>query len=220
MRKRKKDPELNSEDAVEAVESTEFASEGDANAVGTADDGVGPNVGAVDGEADDHVALVEAPEAAILRLTEEVEEHKDRHLRLAAEFDNFRKRMDRQRNEIRQNARSEVMRSILETLDNLSRVTALDVSEAKAEDVIEGVQMVERSLMRELEGVGLTQVGFVDERFDPNDHEAVATAHAPDEDKVDLIAAVLQVGYRLGDILLRPARVQVYVTPPQEESGD
>ena len=168
---------------------------------------------------DDHLALVEAPEAAVQRLTDEVAEQKERCLRLAAEFDNFRKRVERQRSEIRQNARSEVVRSILETLDNLARVTELDTTEANVNDVIAGVQMVERSLLRELESVCLTKVGGVDERFDPNDHEAVSTAAAPDEEKVDLVAAVFQVGYRFGGILLRPARVQVYVAPMVDEDA-
>ena len=106
-----------------------------------------------------------------------------------------------------------------ETLDNLARVTDLDATDANVNDVIAGVQMVERSLSRELEGAGLTKVGSVDERFDPNEHEAVSTAAAPDEEKVDLVAAVFQVGYRFGGILLRPARVQVYVAPMVDEDA-
>jgi molecular chaperone GrpE len=168
---------------------------------------------------DDEFALVEVPEAAVERLTIELAEQNERCLRLAAEFDNFRKRVERQRSEIRQNARSEVVRSILETLDNLARVTALDTTEAKVDDVISGVQMVERSLLRELESAGLTRVGSVDERFDPNDHEAVSTAAAPGEENVDFVAAVFQVGYRFGGILLRPARVQVYVAPMVDEDA-
>lgn len=183
------------------------------------DDGLAAGSDAEEVPSDDEFALVEVPEAAVERLTIELAEQNERCLRLAAEFDNFRKRVERQRTEIRQNARSEVVRSILETLDNLARVTALDTTEAKVDDVISGVQMVERSLLRELESAGLTRVGSVDERFDPNDHEAVSTAAAPDEEKVDLVAAVFQVGYRFGGILLRPARVQVYVAPMVDEDA-
>ena len=172
---------------------------------------------AAESDHDDHVALMESPEVAVRRLTAEMAEEKERYLRLAAEFDNFRKRVDRQRNEIRQNERSEVVRSILETLDNLARVTALDANDANVSDVIAGVQLVERSLLRELESLGLTKVGGVDERFDPHDHEAVSTVTALADDKVDLVAAVFQVGYRLGGTLLRPARVQVYVAPADDE---
>jgi molecular chaperone GrpE len=183
------------------------------------DDAVQDRVAESDAELveDDSVALVEVPEAAVERLSAELAEQKEQCLRLAAEFDNFRKRVERQRAEIRQNAQSEVVRSILETLDNLARVTALDAADANVEDVVAGVQMVERSLLRELEAAGLTKVGSVDERFDPNNHEAVSTAAAPDDEKMDLIAAVFQVGYRFGGILLRPARVQVYVAKSEDE---
>jgi molecular chaperone GrpE len=210
MRKRKQEEEENKEETLEGIDPLEAELQGDATQEDTED--LQP-VEEPEPEDDGHVALVETSEAVIQRLTEELNEEKERWLRLAAEFDNFRKRVERQRGENRHNARSEIVRSILETLDNLARVTALEGTDTSADDVIAGVQMVERGLMRELESAGLVRVGSVDEVFDPNDHEAVSTTAAPDEEKVDLIAAVFQVGYRFGGTLLRPARVQVYVAP-------
>jgi molecular chaperone GrpE len=210
MRKRKQEEEENKEETLEGIDPLEAELQGDATQEDTED--LQP-VEEPEAEDDGHVALVETSEAVIQRLTEELNEEKERWLRLAAEFDNFRKRVERQRGENRHNARSEIVRSILETLDNLARVTALEGTDTSADDVIAGVQMVERGLMRELESAGLVRVGSVDEVFDPNDHEAVSTTAAPDEEKVDLIAAVFQVGYRFGGTLLRPARVQVYVAP-------
>ena len=160
-------------------------------------------------------ALVETPEAAVVRLTEELDAHKDRYLRLAAEFDNFRKRVVRDRTETRGRAQADVMAVLLESLDDLSRVAALDPAQSSVEDVVAGVGLVERKLLRELQNQGLQRIGTDGEQFDPNDHEAVATARAPAEDKEDRVAAVLQVGYRLGNMLLRPARVQVFVAPPE-----
>ena len=160
-------------------------------------------------------ALVETPEAAVVRLTEELDAHKDRYLRLAAEFDNFRKRVVRDRTEARARAQADVMAVLLESLDDLSRVAALDPAQSSVEDVVAGVGLVERKLLRELQNQGLQRIGTDGEQFDPNDHEAVATARAPAEDKEDRVAAVLQVGYRLGNMLLRPARVQVFVAPPE-----
>ena len=160
-------------------------------------------------------ALVETPEAAVVRLTEELDAHKDRYLRLAAEFDNFRKRVVRDRTEARARAQADVMAVLLESLDDLSRVAALDPAQSSVEDVVAGVGLVERKLLRELQNQGLQRIGTDGEQFDPNDHEAVATAPAPAEDKEDRVAAVLQVGYRLGNMLLRPARVQVFVAPPE-----
>ncbi len=222
MKKRKRDRvEVGEvgEQAGEEVEPVEHIdeSEGDAEA-GAAYEELAAESDA--SAATDQHALVEAPEAAVERLEAEVEAQKDSYLRLAAEFDNFRKRVERQRSEIRQDGRSEIVRLILETLDNLERVSAVDPAEASVEDVIAGVRMVERSLLRELEGAGLVKVGSVGEQFDPNDHEAVSTALAPDEDYVDRIAAVLQVGYRFQGNLLRPARVQVFVTPASQEIRD
>ena len=221
MRKRKKNRDAIKEIKIESdtpeEQEEQEGVEDEAGGNGLAE---GLDIAELTGE--DDLALVEVPEtpeATVERLTIEVAEQNERCLRLAAEFDNFRKRVERQRTEIRQNARSEVVRSILETLDNLARVTALENTDANVNDVIAGVQMVERSLLRELESAGLTKVGNVDERFDPNDHEAVSTAAAPDEEKVDFIAAVFQVGYRFGGILLRPARVQVYVAPMVDEDA-
>ncbi len=215
MRKRKQDHKVEIEETVEETDSL------DAGKDGAPEEPVAETPAEADIEDEAHSALLETPEAVIQRVTEQLDEERERYLRLAAEFDNFRKRVDRQRGENRQNARAEVVRSILETLDNLARVTAVEGSETSVADVIAGVQMVERGLMRELENAGLVKIGNVDEPFDPNDHEAVSTAIAPDEEKVNLIAAVLQVGYRFGKNLLRPARVQVYVAAPSEaDSGE
>ena len=219
MRKRKKNREVIQEIEIEseAPAEPELQEDGPEDEVGR--EGITAESDKEELSGDDHLSLVEAPEAVIERLTIEVAEQNERCLRLAAEFDNFRKRVERQRSEIRQHARSEVVRSILETLDNLARVTALDTTDANVNDIVAGVQMVERSLLRELESAGLTKVGSIDERFDPNDHEAVSTAAAPDEEKEDLVAAVFQVGYRFGGILLRPARVQVYVAPMVDDDA-
>ncbi|UCG86957.1 MAG: nucleotide exchange factor GrpE [Gemmatimonadota bacterium] len=159
-------------------------------------------------------ALVETPEAAVVRLTEELDSQKDRYLRLAAEFDNFRKRMVRERTEARARAQADLAANLLESLDDLSRVAALDPAQSSMEDVVAGVGLVERKLLRELQNQGLQRIGNAGEQFDPNDHEAVATAPAPAEEQENQVAAVLQVGYRLGSMLLRPARVQVFVAPP------
>jgi molecular chaperone GrpE len=156
-------------------------------------------------------ALVETPEAAIDRLTQESESQKDRYLRLAAEFDNFRKRMVRERSETTSRAQAQIVSRMLESLDDLSRVAHLDPANATVEDVVSGVELVERKLLRELDGQGLRRIGAVGDPFDPNDHEAVATATPPTDDEDGTVAAVLQVGYKFGSTLLRPARVQVFV---------
>ena len=153
-------------------------------------------------------------EAAVEHLQAELDGLNDRYLRLAAEFDNFRKRTLRERAEVRGRAQADFARQLLETLDDLARVTALEAENVTVHDVIEGIHMVERKLMQELERTGFERVGTTGEAFDPNHHEAVATQPAAGEAVPGTIGNVLQPGYRLGNVLLRPARVVVVVDGP------
>lgn len=163
---------------------------------------------------------VEATEAAevVDRLSAQLDELNDRYLRLAADFDNFRKRTVRERAELRHRSQAEFARKLLEALDDLGRVVALETSSATVHDVINGVHLVEQKLMQELEHAGLQRVGTEGEPFNPNDHEAVATRPAGGDGEAGTVGSVLQPGYRFGEVLLRPARVVVWVEgePPAE----
>ncbi len=135
----------------------------------------------------------------------------NRHLRMAAEYENFRKRTARERGELWSRAQADVVTNILDALDDLGRVLDVDPAQAKAGDVIKGVELVERKLVRELESAGLERVGEVGEPFDPNHHEAIGSLPAESEDQDHTVGAVLQWGYRFGGALIRPARVQVFM---------
>jgi molecular chaperone GrpE len=166
-------------------------------------------------------ALVEPAEATVRRLTEQVEQLNDRYLRLAAEFDNFKKRTQRERSETWNRAQAEVVAGVLDTLDDLGRVAHLDPEATPARDLLAGIELVERKLLRELSGAGLERVGATGEPFDPNVHEAVASLPAPDAEQDHRVAAVMQPGYRFGGALLRPARVSVYVwQDPADEDAE
>nr|AKQ04642.1 GrpE protein, molecular chaperone GrpE [uncultured Gemmatimonadetes bacterium Rifle_16ft_4_minimus_7] len=156
-------------------------------------------------------ALVEPPAQMIQRLSEELEQLKDQRLRLAAEFDNFKKRTQRERAETWSRAQAEIAASILDSLDDLGRVAHLDAEQTPASDVLAGVELVERKLARVLTSAGLERLGAEGDSFDPHAHEAVSTAPAPTAAQDHLVASVLQPGYRFGGALLRPARVSVYV---------
>ncbi|MDH3289496.1 MAG: nucleotide exchange factor GrpE [Gemmatimonadota bacterium] len=169
-------------------------------------------------ELDEGVERVEASEA-VERLAAELEEQNDRYLRLAAEFDNFRKRAVRERAELRQRSQAEFARKLLEALDDLGRVVALEAANATVHDVINGVHLVEQKLMRELEHAGFQRVGAEGEPFDPNLHEAVATRPASGDGLPGTVGSVLQPGYRLGEVLLRPARVVVWIEGEQQAEG-
>lgn len=159
---------------------------------------------------------VEAESAVAETLRQELDELQDRHLRLAAEYDNYRKRIVRERADMRSRIQAELARMMLDAVDDLTRVTVVDRATVNAADVIAGVGLVERKLLKELEGIGLTRIGRIGEGFDPNTAEAVGAVPAPTPEQDGTVADVVQLGYQLGDILVRPARVRVYVAP----SGD
>lgn len=138
-----------------------------------------------------------------------VEEHRDRYLRLAAEFDNFRKRTLRERQEAWARAQAELVSQLLDSLDDLGRVTALDPAATEAAAVIEGVGMVERKLFKALASAGLEVLSPVDEAFNPELHEAVSTMPALSPEDDSMVAMVYQQGYVFKGQLIRPARVVV-----------
>jgi molecular chaperone GrpE len=158
--------------------------------------------------------LVEPLEEAVKRLQSEIDDLRDRLLRTAAEFDNYRKRTARERAETWNKAQAELVSVMVDAIDDLSRVTALDLATADAGDILTGVEMVERKLTQQLEQAGLERVGRAEEPFDPSHHEAVGAVPAPSPAHDGMIADVLQTGYRMGPTLIRPARVRVFVAQP------
>lgn len=142
-------------------------------------------------------------------LSVEVEAARERHLRLAAEFDNYRKRAERERSEVRTRARAELVESMLDALDDLQRVADSDEESTPAEALREGVRIAERKLFRALEAGGLEVIGAAGQRFDPEVHEALMTVPAETEAEDEIVADVFQRGYRLETVLIRPARVRV-----------
>lgn len=157
---------------------------------------------------DEAGALTAAVDAKI-RLESELEEAQDRFLRLAAEFDNFRKRTIRERAQLTVQAQAELVRQLLESLDDLARVSELGSSDHDAAALLEGVKLVERKLRTALEQLGLRPIDAAGHLFDPELHEALITlpVDSPDEDEV--ISQELVKGYLFKETLLRPSRVEV-----------
>jgi len=139
----------------------------------------------------------------------QIDEQKDRYLRLAAEFDNYRKRTMRERQETGARAQADLLRKLLDPLDDLGRVTAGQGPVPDAYAVVTGVEAIRKKLMDVLGAIGLEVISPVDEPFDPELQEAVATepALSPEDDHV--VSQVYQPGYRFQGQLLRPARVVV-----------
>lgn len=134
---------------------------------------------------------------------------RDKYLRLAAEFDNFRKRTIRERQEAGWRGQGELVQGLLEVLDDVMRFADLDPATTDAATVIQGVELVERKLLKTLGGHGLEVLDPVDHPFNPKFHEAVATEPALSPEDDNMVARVYQRGYVFREQLLRPARVVV-----------
>src|SRR5437764_1095656 len=154
-------------------------------------------------------ALIEPSEEAIVRLEGELGDTKDKYLRLAAEYDNFKKRSVKERTELWQRAQADLVQRLVDALDDLARFAHVDPAQTDAKTIHDGVDMVERKMWKVLEAAGVTRVDQVGVPFDPHVHEAVTTQPADHPAKDHTVGAVLQPGYRMGDALIRPARVIV-----------
>jgi molecular chaperone GrpE len=152
---------------------------------------------------------VEPPDQAIARLEGELAALQDKYLRLAAEYDNFRKRTSKERGEAWVRAQAELVQRLIDGLDDLARFAHVDPEQTDAKTIHDGVDLVERKLWKELETLGVTRVDQIGVSFDPHVHEAVTTGPADHPAKDHTVGAVLQPGYKLRDQLLRPARVVV-----------
>ena len=134
---------------------------------------------------------------------------KDRHLRLAAEYDNFRKRTTKERAEAWTRAQADLVGRLADALDDLSRFAHIDPAQTDAKTLHEGVELVERKVWKELEAAGVTRIDQAGVPFDPNMHEAVTMQPAAKPEQDHTVGQVVQPGYKMRDTLLRPARVVV-----------
>lgn len=166
-----------------------------------------------DPNADPNANGVAAAEVAQIQndldqLQSELEAARERHLRLAAEFDNYRKRVARDQTESVARAQAGLVGRLVEVLDDLERVTQHSEN-STVESLLNGVELVERKLRSTLEAAGLERIAAEDALFDPSVMEALMTVPADRADEDDHVADVFQPGYRYQGVLLRPARVRV-----------
>jgi molecular chaperone GrpE len=129
----------------------------------------------------------------------------DRLLRTAAEFDNYRKRMDRERRDLAEHTAGEVIKELLPIIDNLER--ALQAS-AQDDPLRKGVELTHRQMLELLRRRGVVPIEALGADFDPNVHEAVTHEESAQHREGEVMEE-LQRGYKVGDRLLRPAMVKV-----------
>jgi molecular chaperone GrpE len=180
-------------DAVAAVEGVESSARGEAPPAAAA---AGGGSTASAGDADNPA-----------KLRQEATELRDRLTRTLADFDNFRKRAERDRQEQKRYALFDPLREFLTVTDNLDLALS---AQGPAEDLKRGVEMIHRQMIELLRRFGVTEVSAVGQPFDPTVHEAVAREESP-QVKSPTVAAELRRGYKLHDRLLRPAMVKVAV---------
>lgn len=152
----------------------------------------------------DSVATAAGDELAALR--QEKDALQDRLLRTAAEFDNYRKRVDRERRELSEFAAADIVSELLPILDNFER--ALQAAPAEADAFRKGIELIQRQMIDLLRKRGVRPIDAVGTDFDPNFHQAVIH-ETSDTHREGEVIEELQRGYMLGDRLLRPAMVKV-----------
>lgn len=140
---------------------------------------------------------------------------RDQLLRARAEFDNYRKRVSRDMDQLRKTAAESLIRDMLPVVDNLER--ALAHADQKDNPLVQGVDMVMKQFANVLTGRGLEPVPALGVAFDPNVHEALAYQPS-DEHPENTVMLEYERGYKLGDQIIRPAKVVVSSGPAETES--
>jgi molecular chaperone GrpE len=199
-----------------------FASEGDAELADSAErpyHEVDPEPDVADSKGGDtgfggpDLAELIASRAELKRLQTALDEAREALARRQADFENYRKRIERERGEAHLRVVGDVGRKLLPVTDNLAR--ALDAEKTvqsheskEFRHFLHGVELINRQLTEVLESLGIQPIASVGERFDPHIHEAVVTEPS-DKYEPDTVTEELARGYRIGDRLLRPAMVKV-----------
>jgi len=155
------------------------------------------------------------PEVTVEELRRELDERQDRLLRALAETDNVRRRAQRDREEYVKYAVESLARDLLPILDNLERAVAAARAAGDAARIVDGVELIQRELLRVLERHGVTRYSALGQRFDPTRHEAVARVVSEDQ-PADTVVSEVAPGYLLNGRVLRPAMVGVAAAPDED----
>jgi molecular chaperone GrpE len=144
----------------------------------------------------------------ITALTLERDDFKDRLLRMTAEFDNYRKRVDRERRELSEAAATDLIRDLLPIIDDLERAIAASRTHATDDALLRGVELTHRQLLDQLRRRGVEPIVAVGQLFDPELHESVAAEHAAGKPDGEILEEFRR-GYRVAGRLLRASMVKV-----------
>ena len=144
-------------------------------------------------------------DAEIEALKSELDAKNDQLMRTAAEFDNFKRRTEREKASVAEFAKAGLIKQLLPILDNIDRAATADKSSA---DYIKGIEMIVKQFETLVSNINVQEIAKPGDQFDPNLHEAVM--HIEDDTLGEnVIAEVLQKGYKIGDTVIRAAMVKV-----------
>ncbi|KXH87577.1 molecular chaperone GrpE [Sporosarcina sp. HYO08] len=186
------------------VESPDLAEEPNA------DDAVADNTNlATETELAEAVEAEQSPvEDPLTELTEKLKEEEDRRYRLLADFENFKRRANLDKEALQKYRAQSLLTNLIPVLDNFSRALAVETQTEEAQSIMTGMDMIYRNLLDALKEEGLTEIEAMEQEFDPNFHQAVMTGN--EEDKPSgIVLEELQKGYILKDRVLRPSMVKV-----------
>ncbi|HVY36648.1 MAG TPA: nucleotide exchange factor GrpE [Polyangia bacterium] len=164
----------------------------------------------------------ETADERVASLTAERDEVKDRMLRIAADFENYKKRSRKEQTDAVAQAREAVLRDLLEVADNLERATTQAAASNGSVDgaaVLKGVNLVLRQFQQKLERYDVKPFESAGQTFDPRVHEAISRVESADVPAGN-VAVELQKGYKIGERLLRPAMVSVSTGPAQSKPSE
>lgn len=153
--------------------------------------------------------VVDMTSEKLEQMARENEELRDKYLRLHAEFDNFRKRTLKEKMDMMRTASQDIMMALLPVLDDFERAKKTADAADSTEQFSEGVNLVYHKLFATLKGKGLEPMEAAGEAFDPELHEAVTEIPAPTEDLKGKVVDAIEKGYKLGDKIIRHAKVVV-----------
>lgn len=168
-----------------------------------------PNI--LDAAANGEMLVEEEEEVTpmVQMLSSDAAEWKERYLRLSAEFDNFRKRTNREKDELISLAGERVLRVLLPTVDDLARTLKASESATDLTKLQEGIALVRKNFLHALTKQGIEEIETVGKPFDSNTQEAIANVPAPTEDKKGLVLDEVERGYIYNGKVLRYAKVVV-----------
>ena len=149
----------------------------------------------------------------------EVKENYDRLLRVAADFDNYKKRITKEKEEWTKFANEDLIKAVLPFIDNLERATNHSKKLEDVQTLVEGVKLTLQQLLQTLNKFGLSSIESLGKPFDPAFHEALYAIET-DQQQPNQVMEEFQKGYLLNDRLLRPATVSVSKLPKEEEGKE